>query len=135
MENFVIRKNTGNIQIIKRENNKIDREISLDDLPRLVGGDTSLIIEELFFSNWAPYEVLYEVASFIQKSFPDNQINWYTTFLPIEHWRMQELCYKKKTSDSQWYRLEDYETVERKMKERIYRLLGEYNIIQMVSFK
>ena len=132
MEDFKIKNSQENIQIIKTKNKKVVKEISLNDLPRLVGGDTSLIIEELFFSNWAPYEILYEVANIIQEFYPQNRINWYRTFLPIEHWRMQELCYGKKASDSQWYRLDDDETVERKLKERIYRLLGEYNVIQKV---
>mgnify|MGYP006290625907 CR=1 FL=1 len=129
MKNYQICHNADHIQIINTKNNKVVREISLSESPRLVGGDTSLIIEELFFSNWAPYEVLYEVARIIQEYFPENRINWYKTFLPIEHWRMQELCYGKKTSDSQWYRLEDDETMERKMKERINKYLQEYCVI------
>ncbi|MBY8963156.1 hypothetical protein KJK34_10370 [Flavobacterium sp. D11R37] len=44
-------------------------------------------IEHLILKSWIEAEALYELARLIQKEFPDNKINWYETFFPVEKWQ------------------------------------------------
>ena len=57
------------------------------ELPIIINDNSHSIsewIHHLMTKTWIEESTLYELASFIQKEFPNNKINWTDTFFPVE---------------------------------------------------
>ena len=126
----LISANYEKLQVIREHDRKVLKELSSQEMLKTGKDRKSVAIENLYFNNWVTVERAYIAAALIDALFPQNQINWTNTFLPIEHWLLAIGCFIDQNPEHQWYRMDDKDMVEEVVIDKVQDNLSQFNLIK-----
>ena len=85
MANITLIEKDGFLKFIDSNRDNVSiYSINLNLLNNTIGLGVSEWISQLYIKSWANSNLLYEVAKIITKHFPINDIDWESTFFPVE---------------------------------------------------